>query len=90
MLNTESSFSYFRPGNQERIDFSEMGWEELLSCGYLIAGSPDTVAANVKAQMQGVGAEHFMGMFHIGNMAHADVMASLELFSREVMPQLVG
>jgi alkanesulfonate monooxygenase SsuD/methylene tetrahydromethanopterin reductase-like flavin-dependent oxidoreductase (luciferase family) len=87
-LNTEASFNYFREENRRRLDFSELGWEELQATGYLIAGSPGTVAAALKGQMSQVGADHFMGLFHIGNMAHADVMASLERFHREVMPQL--
>ena len=29
-----------------------------------------------------------MGMFHIGNLPHDKVMASLNLFHKEVMPQL--
>ncbi|HEX9879490.1 MAG TPA: hypothetical protein VGB25_04780 [Candidatus Binatia bacterium] len=37
-----------------------------------------------------VGAGHFMGMFHIGNLDHQKVMASLKLFRREVMPRLAG
>jgi len=29
-----------------------------------------------------------MGMFHIGNLDHQKVIASLDLFKKEVMPQL--
>jgi hypothetical protein len=29
-----------------------------------------------------------MGMFHIGNLAHQEVVTSLERFSTEVMPAL--
>jgi hypothetical protein len=35
-----------------------------------------------------VGAEHFMGMFHIGNLEHYQVIPSLDLFHREIMPRL--
>jgi hypothetical protein len=38
--------------------------------------------------MQQVGAEHFMGLFHIGDMAHGEVLASLDRFHREVQPAL--
>jgi hypothetical protein len=40
--------------------------------------------------MQQIGADHFMGMFHIGNMLHRNVMSSLDMFHRQVMPQLDG
>jgi hypothetical protein len=38
--------------------------------------------------MRQIGADHFMGMFHIGNLPHRKVIASLDLFHKEVMPQL--
>lgn len=87
-LYTDHSFSYFREGNRERLDFSVLSWEELDRTGYIIAGSPDTVARNLKGQMEQVGADHFMGMFHIGSLSHQKVIASLELFHKEVMPRL--
>ena len=89
-LYTDQSFSYFREGNRERIDFSKLSWEELERTGYIIAGNPDTVARKLNQQMKQVGADHFMGMFHIGNVGHKKVVASLELFQREVIPQLRG
>ena len=87
-LNTDRSFSYFREGNRERIDFSLLGWEELDETGYLLAGTPDAVARKLNQQMTQVGAGHFMGIFHIGNLAHETVMASLRRFTQEVVPQL--
>ena len=87
-LNTERSFSYFRPGNEQRVNFAALSWDDLQASGYLICGSPDTVARELSRQLSQVGAEHFMGMFHIGNMAHAQVISSLELFQRQVVPQV--
>jgi alkanesulfonate monooxygenase SsuD/methylene tetrahydromethanopterin reductase-like flavin-dependent oxidoreductase (luciferase family) len=87
-LNSDRSFNYFREENRKRIDFSRLSWDELLATGYLIAGSPETVRRLLTDQMQAVGANQFMGMFHVGNMAHENVVASLERFSREVMPSL--
>ncbi|HWO43642.1 MAG TPA: LLM class flavin-dependent oxidoreductase [Candidatus Eisenbacteria bacterium] len=87
-LTTERSFSYFREGNRERLDFSKFDWQALIATGYMIAGNPDTVARQIKTQMQQIGANHFMGMFHIGNLAHEKVVASLNLFHKEIMPRL--
>jgi alkanesulfonate monooxygenase SsuD/methylene tetrahydromethanopterin reductase-like flavin-dependent oxidoreductase (luciferase family) len=89
-LYTEASFNYFRPGNERRLDFSRLSWEDLEKTGYVIAGAPDTVARKLNEQMRQVGAEHFMGMFHIGNLSHQSVMRSLELFAEKVAPQLAG
>jgi hypothetical protein len=38
--------------------------------------------------MNQVGADHFMGMFHIGNLAHKKVVDSLNLFKTEIMLRL--
>jgi alkanesulfonate monooxygenase SsuD/methylene tetrahydromethanopterin reductase-like flavin-dependent oxidoreductase (luciferase family) len=87
-LTSERSFNYFREGNRSRIDFSTLGWDELIKSGYMIAGDPDGVARQIQDQMKQVGADHFMGMFHIGNLAHEKVISSLDLFKKEIMPRL--
>jgi alkanesulfonate monooxygenase SsuD/methylene tetrahydromethanopterin reductase-like flavin-dependent oxidoreductase (luciferase family) len=87
-LTSERSFSYFRQDNRERRDFSKLDWDGLLGTGYLIAGNPDSVAKQIQDQMKQVGADHFMGMFHIGNLPHDRVINSLNLFKKEIMPQL--
>ena len=51
-----------------------MDYESLIKSGYLIAGSPDSVAKQIQDQMKQVGADHFMGMFHIGNLKHDKVL----------------
>ena len=87
-LTSERSFNYFREGNRERCDFSKLDWDGLVSSGYMIAGDPDSVARQITAQMKQIGANHFMGMFHIGNLAHDKVISSLNLFKNEIMPRL--
>jgi alkanesulfonate monooxygenase SsuD/methylene tetrahydromethanopterin reductase-like flavin-dependent oxidoreductase (luciferase family) len=87
-LTSERSFNYFREGNRARVDFSTLGWDDLVQSGYMIAGNPDNVARQIQAQMDQVGADHFMGMFHIGNLAHDKVISSLDLFKKEIMPRL--
>jgi alkanesulfonate monooxygenase SsuD/methylene tetrahydromethanopterin reductase-like flavin-dependent oxidoreductase (luciferase family) len=87
-LTTERSFNYFREGNRQRLDFSKLDWDGLIRTGYLIAGNPDTVARQLLDQMKQIGAGHFMGMFHIGNLAHDKVVSSLNRFHKEIMPRL--
>lgn len=88
-LYSEQSFSYFRDGNRERVNFHPLSWADLQQSGFIIAGSPDTVAKQLVQQMAQVGAAHFMGMFHIGDLPHLRVIDSLNLFHRDVMPQVV-
>ena len=38
--------------------------------------------------MRTAGYGHFMGMFHVGNLAHDKVMASKQMFAKHVMPKL--
>ena len=80
-LTSARSFTYFREGNRTRIDFSQLSWDDLVTSGYLIAGNPDTVTRHMQAPMEHIGAGHFMGMFHIGNLSHAHVIHSLNLFT---------
>jgi len=87
-LTSERSFSYFREGNRQRHDFSKLDWQGLIDSGYLIAGNPDSVAKQIQSQMKQIGADHFMGMFHIGNLAHDKVVNSLNLFKKEIMPRM--
>jgi alkanesulfonate monooxygenase SsuD/methylene tetrahydromethanopterin reductase-like flavin-dependent oxidoreductase (luciferase family) len=87
-LTSERSFNYFREGNRARIDFSTLGWDDLVKSGYMITGDPDSVAHQIQNQMKQIGADHFMGMFHIGNLAHEKVISSLDLFKKEIMPRL--
>jgi alkanesulfonate monooxygenase SsuD/methylene tetrahydromethanopterin reductase-like flavin-dependent oxidoreductase (luciferase family) len=87
-LTTARSFDYFREGNRERRDFSKLDYDGLRGTGYLISGNPDSVANQIQSQMTQVGADHFMGMFHIGNLAHDKVVNSLDLFKKEIMPRL--
>src|SRR4029078_8729375 len=69
-LTSERSFSYFREGNRERRDFSKLDWDGLIDSGYLIAGTPDSVAKQLQSQMKQIGADCSLGMFVTRNLAH--------------------
>jgi alkanesulfonate monooxygenase SsuD/methylene tetrahydromethanopterin reductase-like flavin-dependent oxidoreductase (luciferase family) len=53
-----------------------------------IAGSPVMVAAELAAQLKESGANYCVGQFAFGDLSHAEALRSIELFGREVMPQL--
>ena len=57
---------------------------------FLVIGTPDTVIRQITRIRQEVGITHFNCSFWFGDLAHARVLRSMELFSREVMPAFGG
>jgi alkanesulfonate monooxygenase SsuD/methylene tetrahydromethanopterin reductase-like flavin-dependent oxidoreductase (luciferase family) len=55
-----------------------------------IAGSPTTVLAALRRQIAETGANYIVGQFAFGDMTTEETLASLELFTRQVMPALRG
>ena len=60
-------------------------WEE---ARMVIAGSPETVRAELEAQIAETGINYLVTYLFFGTMALSDAMRSLDLFSEEVMPKL--
>ena len=53
-----------------------------------IAGSPATVAAELRAQLDESGANYCVGQFAFGDLSREEALRSIELFARHVMPAL--
>jgi alkanesulfonate monooxygenase SsuD/methylene tetrahydromethanopterin reductase-like flavin-dependent oxidoreductase (luciferase family) len=68
--------------------FTELSYEELLTHGYAVVGSPDTVANRLGALQSELGFGQIIGLFAIGGMSHEQTVTSTELFAAEVMPAL--
>jgi alkanesulfonate monooxygenase SsuD/methylene tetrahydromethanopterin reductase-like flavin-dependent oxidoreductase (luciferase family) len=64
--------------------------ETLIKIGQGIAGSPNTVSEFLKAQMTESGANYLVGQFAFGDLSLSEILSSLELFTRHVMPELRG
>jgi alkanesulfonate monooxygenase SsuD/methylene tetrahydromethanopterin reductase-like flavin-dependent oxidoreductase (luciferase family) len=64
---------------------NEPDTEDLLD-RYLVIGTPDTVIRQIGRVQEQVGISHFNCSFWFGDLEHARIMRSMELFSREVMP----
>jgi alkanesulfonate monooxygenase SsuD/methylene tetrahydromethanopterin reductase-like flavin-dependent oxidoreductase (luciferase family) len=62
--------------------------ETLIKIGQGIAGNPETVTAFLKAQMTQSGANYVVGQFAFGDLSLGEILSSLELFTRHVMPEL--
>ena len=59
--------------------------ELALQVGAIVAGSPSTVAERIAAFEEGAGTDLFVGKFTMGDLTHAEVMRSIDLFATHVM-----
>ena len=75
-----------RHGTQPRFARLPEDFDALLEHGGGIAGSPATVRDRVRAMTEAAGANYFISQFSFGDLAHEEVMHSVSLFAREVLP----
>ncbi len=65
-------------------------WEEILAKGFVIIGSPDEVAAQLKEVAQDLNVGHLMLLMQFGNMSRELAGYNTRLFAERVLPQLRG
>jgi hypothetical protein len=58
--------------------------------GQGVAGAPDTVAAVLRRQIAVTGSNYLVGQLVFGDLSLDEALGSIELFARQVMPQLAG
>ncbi|MGH6768282.1 MAG: LLM class flavin-dependent oxidoreductase [Xanthobacteraceae bacterium] len=63
-------------------------FDEIMDGGRGVAGTPDTVAAMLRAQIEEAGVNYCVGQFVFGDMTLDEALRSIELFVRHVMPAL--
>jgi alkanesulfonate monooxygenase SsuD/methylene tetrahydromethanopterin reductase-like flavin-dependent oxidoreductase (luciferase family) len=63
-------------------------FEEGIAEGSVIAGSPQTVLAEIERQTMALGINYLLTYLFLGTMSLAEALRSLELFRTEVMPKL--
>ncbi|HKA74528.1 MAG TPA: hypothetical protein VKE26_22190, partial [Xanthobacteraceae bacterium] len=63
-------------------------YEECVADGTVIAGTPDTVRAEIERQAAELGFNYLLTYLFLGTMTLADALRSLKLFASEVMPKL--
>ncbi len=63
-------------------------FDQIRDGGRGIAGSPATVIRMIKSQMEEAGTNYFVGQFAFGDLTPSEVMRTVDLFTREVMPAL--
>jgi alkanesulfonate monooxygenase SsuD/methylene tetrahydromethanopterin reductase-like flavin-dependent oxidoreductase (luciferase family) len=63
-------------------------FEECVAEGSVIAGSPETVRAEIERHVAELGVNYLLTYLFLGSMSLANALRSLQLFSTEVMPKL--
>jgi len=65
-------------------------FDELYEVGQGVAGSPARVADVLRAQIELTGSNYLVGQFAFGDLTLAEALGSIELFARDVMPELAA
>ena len=66
--------------------YSDVSYEDLVSQGYAVVGSPATVRERLAELAEELGFGLVNALLHIGDMPHDHTIRNMELFAREVMP----
>jgi alkanesulfonate monooxygenase SsuD/methylene tetrahydromethanopterin reductase-like flavin-dependent oxidoreductase (luciferase family) len=84
-------FLWRRRGGQPReVARLPERFEELIERGLAIAGSPQTVRTGVAKQIEQGGINYLLCRFAFGDLSFDEVASSVDLFSREVMPEFAA
>ena len=70
------------------IQYRAGDFDEIKDGGRGLAGTPETVAAQLRTQLAETGANYFVGQFAFGDLSLAEVLRTVELFTTRVMPAL--
>jgi alkanesulfonate monooxygenase SsuD/methylene tetrahydromethanopterin reductase-like flavin-dependent oxidoreductase (luciferase family) len=74
-------------GTQPRFARLPEDFDTLVQNGGAIAGSPGTIADKIHAMTAEAGASYFISQFSFGDLAQEEVLRSVEIFAREMMPR---
>jgi alkanesulfonate monooxygenase SsuD/methylene tetrahydromethanopterin reductase-like flavin-dependent oxidoreductase (luciferase family) len=66
------------------------GFEEIVSKGYVVVGSPDEVAEQLREVAVNLNVGQLMLLMQFGNMSRDVTLYNTELFAKRVAPQLAG
>jgi alkanesulfonate monooxygenase SsuD/methylene tetrahydromethanopterin reductase-like flavin-dependent oxidoreductase (luciferase family) len=86
--STGRSFSYKTQTHIGHPRGDNVTYERLLRDGFCIIGDPDTVTQKVKEQQEALGAGILVTYLPFGSMEPEEAIKSIELFAKEVMPNL--
>jgi alkanesulfonate monooxygenase SsuD/methylene tetrahydromethanopterin reductase-like flavin-dependent oxidoreductase (luciferase family) len=66
----------------------ELTWKDIVNQGFVVTGTPDSVAQQLNEMADVMRVGHLMMLFHFGNLPDATVRYNTERFAREVAPKL--
>jgi alkanesulfonate monooxygenase SsuD/methylene tetrahydromethanopterin reductase-like flavin-dependent oxidoreductase (luciferase family) len=61
-------------------------FDTVVENGGALAGSPDSIRANVRGMAEAAGANYFISQFSFGDLSHQEVLHSAAIFAREMLP----
>jgi alkanesulfonate monooxygenase SsuD/methylene tetrahydromethanopterin reductase-like flavin-dependent oxidoreductase (luciferase family) len=85
---SERSYAYKSGPHRAMPIGDDARYDKLIEDGYLVAGSPDTVTRLIRKQEKELGVGRFLTYIPFGTMEPAQAMRSVELFGKEVLPNL--
>ena len=67
---------------------ASLSWREMIDQGYLVAGSPDSVAEQIEKLIDSLKIGHLVCLLHFGDMPKDLCSYSTEMFAAKVMPHM--
>jgi alkanesulfonate monooxygenase SsuD/methylene tetrahydromethanopterin reductase-like flavin-dependent oxidoreductase (luciferase family) len=77
-------------GTQPRYARIPEDFDSVVENGGAIAGSPGTIRDRVRRMTEEAGASYFISQFSFGDLTHHEVMHSVGIFAREMLPAAHG
>ncbi|TMF03415.1 MAG: LLM class flavin-dependent oxidoreductase, partial [Chloroflexi bacterium] len=81
------TYRFARRGNRDRYE-ARKHFDEEVHAGRIVVGSPATVRERLADFLERSGANYVIGCFAFGSLTGEQMLSSIDLFGREVMPAL--
>jgi alkanesulfonate monooxygenase SsuD/methylene tetrahydromethanopterin reductase-like flavin-dependent oxidoreductase (luciferase family) len=88
--STEFAIKTNQPGDIAKVAALEKNWKTLIDNGFIIAGSPATVADRLIEAAKSLRFGNLHALLQIGSMPHALTEKNITLFAEEVIPRIRG
>jgi alkanesulfonate monooxygenase SsuD/methylene tetrahydromethanopterin reductase-like flavin-dependent oxidoreductase (luciferase family) len=86
--STEFAIKTNQPGEIAKVALLEKSWKTLVDNGFIIAGSPATVADRLIEAAKSLRFGNLHALLQIGSMPHALTEKNITMFAEEVMPRI--
>ena len=87
-LSLRQGLERVEKGHAHAIPFDNEPSDEELIDRYFVMGTPATCIEKLSEIRDVMGLDHFNANFWFGDLEHKQVLRSMELFAKEVMPAL--